>query len=278
MNLRHLLVNILVVNTVAYAQAPAAPDAFKLQDGTPVRLRLQRTISSADAQVNEQVDFEVLDEVKVNDVVIVPKGGIAWGTVTTAQAKRRMARGGKLDMNIDAVRLASGEKVALRAVKSSAGGGHAGSMAGGMVATAIFVPVAAPLFLLMHGKDVSVPKGSEVTAYINGDVMLDMAKFDPKRAAARPATGSADAPAPKPPAQADRSTTDLSTVVLKSDPDGGEISIDGKFLGNTPSTVQLPAGDYTISVQKAGFLTWQRSLAITPGGIVTLSASLEKNP
>src|SRR5256885_16544521 len=37
------------------------PLAFGLEDSTPVKLRINRNISSADAQVNETVDFEVLE-------------------------------------------------------------------------------------------------------------------------------------------------------------------------------------------------------------------------
>ena len=123
---RNFLASTLLAATIAYSQTSAAQDGFLLQDGTPIRLRLQRTISSADAQVNEQVDFEVLDEIKVNGALIVPKGSVAWGTITAAQTKRRMARGGKLELNIDAVRLGDGEKAALRAVKNTAGSSHAG--------------------------------------------------------------------------------------------------------------------------------------------------------
>src|SRR5262245_26464713 len=59
-----------------------------LQDGTPIRIRNNRNISSADAKVGETIDFEVLDEVKVGDTVVVPKGGLAFGTVTTAEKKK----------------------------------------------------------------------------------------------------------------------------------------------------------------------------------------------
>lgn len=41
------------------------------------RLRINRTISSEDAQVGDTVDFEVLDDVKSHDVVLIPRGGIA---------------------------------------------------------------------------------------------------------------------------------------------------------------------------------------------------------
>src|SRR4030095_5973988 len=161
----------------ASSQILRAPLSFGLEDGTPIRMRITRTISSADAKVDEKVDFEVLEDIKIGDVIVILRGGIAWGTVTEAQAKRRMARGGKLNMNIDAVRLMSGEKAALRAVKELKGGGHTGAMTGAIVATSIVFFPAAPFFLFMHGKDITIPKGTEITAYINGDVTLEPAKF-----------------------------------------------------------------------------------------------------
>jgi hypothetical protein len=42
----------------------------------------------------------------------------------------------------------------------------------------LFFPVA-PLFLLTHGKDITIPKGTEVPTFINGNFALDMAKFMP---------------------------------------------------------------------------------------------------
>lgn len=48
-------------------------------------------------------------------------------------------------------------------------------MTGGMVATAIVLWPAAPFFLFMHGKDVSIPEGHEVTVYTNTDYKLPLA-------------------------------------------------------------------------------------------------------
>src|SRR5215475_14933532 len=160
-------------------QAPKAPFEFGLLDGTPVKLRTNRNISSADATTGETVDFEVLEDVKVGEITLVPRGGIAWATVTTAQPKRRMARGGKLTINIDAVRLASGEKAALRAVKETRGAGRTGVMTGAIVASGILFFPAAPFFLFMRGKDIIIPQGAEITAYINGNISLDPRKFTP---------------------------------------------------------------------------------------------------
>jgi hypothetical protein len=50
-----------------------------LEDGTPVRLRISRNLSSADASTGETVDFEVLEEIKVGDQVVIPKGSYRLG-------------------------------------------------------------------------------------------------------------------------------------------------------------------------------------------------------
>jgi PEGA domain len=66
-----------------------------------------------------------------------------------------------------------------------------------------------------------------------------------------------------------------SEVAVKSTPDGAEIEIDGKFSGNTPSALKLPAGDHQIVISAKGFQTWQRMVTLNPGASITLSATLE---
>lgn len=239
---------------------------FRLEDGTPIKLRLSRTVSSEDAQVNDKVDFEVLEEIKVGDVIVIPKGSLAWGTVTEAQSKRRMARGGKLDINIDDVRLADSEKAALRAVKEVKGGGHVGAMTAGIVATSLVVWPAAPFFLFMHGKDITIPKGTEITAYISGNLNLDRAKFVSGIANGAPTVASGP------------SSEALSSVEIKSAPDGADITVDGKFGGNTPSTLRLVSGDHRISIEKSGFKPWERTISVGPGATVTINPTLEQLP
>ena len=52
------------------SQPVKPPLAFGLDDGTPVRLRINRTISSEDARVGDTVDFEVLEDVKSHEVIL----------------------------------------------------------------------------------------------------------------------------------------------------------------------------------------------------------------
>ena len=238
---------------------------FVLEEETPVRLRLNRTISSADAHVGDNIDFEVLDDITVNKILVIPKGGLAFATVTEAQAKRRMARGGKLDINIDYVKLASGDKAALRAVKNVKGGGHTGGMVGGMVATSIVFFPAAPFFLFMHGKDTSIPKGTEITAYVNGDLKLDLAKFQPTAPAKVAMTSSTI-----------NAGLGSAKLQLESNPSGADIEVDGSFVGNTPSDVQVADGEHTVGVKKSGYKDWERKLKVSSGSSVHVNAELEK--
>ena len=134
-------------------------------------------LSSADSKVDEKVDFEVLEDVKIGDVVVIQHGAMAIATVTEAHPKRSMGRAGKLNMNIDYVQLVNGEKVPLRSVKGGSGGTHTAAMTGAMVATAIVFFPAAPLFLFIHGKNITIPKGTEITAYVAADTPLDASKF-----------------------------------------------------------------------------------------------------
>jgi hypothetical protein len=235
---------------------------FGLEDGTPVKLRLTRNLSSATDKKGDTVDFEVLDDVVVHDLVVIPRGSIAWATITDAQPKRRMGRGGKLDVNIDAVRLKDGEKVALRAVKENKGGGHVGAMTGAMVATGIVFFPAAPLFLFMHGKDINIPKGTEITAYVASNVPLEKSKFEPNAQLVAVSQEVSQSPA-------------QTKISVSSAPPGADVEVDGKFIGNTPSSLTLAAGDHAIKVTKKGYKAWERNLTAS-GGTVNLSAELEE--
>ena len=246
------------VNKQAQSSAILNP-VRTLDDGTPVSLRISQTVSSADAHVNDREEFEVVEEVRVADTLIIPKGGIAWGTVTEAQHKRRLGRGGKLEIVMNSVRLADGETAPLRATKEALGGGHQGVMTAGIIATGlIFWPVA-PAFLFIHGKDITIAKGTEVPTFINGNFALDMAKFR--------------APAALQAASGTQASTSFD-VAVTSNPAGADIEVDGAFVGDTPSTITVTAGDHTISLKKPGFTPWERTVKVS-GGKIQISAELK---
>src|SRR5450755_2768418 len=146
--------------------AAAAQVPRSLQDGTPVRLRLNRTVSSANAHVGETVDFEVTEPVINQSYVAIPKGAVALGRVTKVETKRRFGRAGALELSIDSVRLTDGRSIPLRATPEKG----PNDMSGARVAATI---AASPILVWVKGKDVTFEKGTETTAYVSGDARLD---------------------------------------------------------------------------------------------------------
>ncbi len=146
------------------ADAPSKvpdPKTLLLLDSTAVRMKLGKTISSADASVDDEVSFEVSEDVIVDGLLVIPKGAVAVGVVNEAEPKKALGRGGKLSVLIRSVRLADNEQAVLR----SGGGGKGSSSTAGVV-----IPV-------MHGKDITFPKGMDFIGYVNGNTRLKRENF-----------------------------------------------------------------------------------------------------
>ena len=69
-------------------------------------------------------------------------------------------------------------------------------------------------------------------------------------------------------------STSTTKVTVASLPIGADIEVDGSFVGNTPSTIDLPAGEHTVTVSKNGFKPWERKMK-SNGGSVSLNVELE---
>jgi hypothetical protein len=78
-------------------------------------------------------------------------------------------------------------------------------------------------------------------------------------------------------AQPDQSISPANTakVMVSSEPTGGDIYVDGNFMGNTPSLIDLPAGSHTVRVEAKGQKPWSRTVGLTAGSKVTLHAMLD---
>jgi hypothetical protein len=243
-----------------FATLAPCSGATTVPDATPIRLSLSESISSATNEVDDPVRFEVTEDVKIGDFLAIPKGSTAVGHVVEVEPKRRLGRAGKLNFSIDHVKAVDGSNIRLRASSARKGDDKSGTVIVGTV-------LLSPLFLIMRGKDVNIAKGTSLMAYVDGDREVGVSR-----------KGAVSATAADPPASvAAPKTVELTTVVVKSDPDGADVSVDGKFVGNAPSTMQLPPGDHLVLMEKPGFKRWQRGVSLTPGGIVTLNGTLEKN-
>jgi hypothetical protein len=104
------------------------------------------------------------------------------------------------------------------------------------------------------------PLGGNVVETINKEGPLH-----PARVAASPPTSST-------------TSQETGSVLISSDPPGAEIYVDGKFAGQTPSTIRLPSGSHRIEVKSQGKQEWERSLEVWKDSQLTLHPVLEEKP
>ncbi len=76
------------------------------------------------------------------------------------------------------------------------------------------------------------------------------------------------APGPAPDAAA--------SVQLSSSPAGADITIDGSYVGNTPTLIKLKPGPHSIKMTLSGYAPWERSIETAAGESRNFAATLEK--
>lgn len=243
---------LLSQTVVSKSSSSAAKAAFPvLEDGTPVKLRLGRSISSSDARVGESLELEVVGEIRVGNIIVIQNGGAAFAKVTAAESKKGAQHIGKLEISIDYARFANGDKVALRGVREI-NSTNAGTDPG-------FAVVVNPV--PVQGKDVSVNKGTEVTAYVSGPVPIDPRKFQQLGGAA-----------PVPASVTANETTELE---ISTTPPSAEVNVDERLVGSSPLRVIVRNGDHTVTLRAAGYQSYVRTIHVS-GGTVNFAAELSK--
>jgi serine protease Do len=64
-------------------------------------------------------------------------------------------------------------------------------------------------------------------------------------------------------------------LTVNSNPDGADVYVDGKFVGNTPSTFALNIGPHKVEVKNPKMKAWERTLELLKDSEVNLKATLE---
>ena len=160
----------------SFAQAlPPSSAELLIPDGTPIKLQLDQTISSAHARKGDRLDFVVTEDVTVGSFTVIRAGTIARGSVIKVHGRRFLGLGGNVIIKLDSVELVTGDRVRLHARRRFKGVSHTKLMAEGMLVAGLIYLPAAPVFLLSHGVDCTVLKSTEVTAYIDGDARVQSA-------------------------------------------------------------------------------------------------------
>jgi hypothetical protein len=155
-----------------FAQEPK-PVSITIPQGTQITARLASELDSGRAKPGDLVTMDVLEDVKIGNLVAVPKGSIVMGHVTAAKGARLMGRGGKLDVTFQTVTAGDGTKVPISGEADAKGkGGYGGGSLVAAGAAGFFFPPAAALLLLKHGHASTIDVGAILMIHVTADTVV----------------------------------------------------------------------------------------------------------
>lgn len=149
---------MLLVSTSAFAAEILIPE------GTELGMRLEDALSSQTAKEGDRFTVSLDDDVKLPDGTILRAGYRGVGEVVEARDNGMLGKNGKLNVRLLYMKVGD-DRVRLRANRGTKGETRVGAT----VATVILFWPAAPF---IRGKDVSIKKGTVMTAYVDQDVKV----------------------------------------------------------------------------------------------------------
>jgi hypothetical protein len=168
---------LLLPHALSAQESRSGPAELVLKSGTPVKVQFAKTISSKRANQNDPLDFVVTKDVDVGGFTVIRAGTLAKGSIVRVKRKRPVGMGGDVIVKVDSVELTTGENIGLVARKEFKGNAHTIRMGVVMaISAAIYLP-SAPVFLLLRGRDSTVLKGTELTAYTTSDSLVDAGRL-----------------------------------------------------------------------------------------------------
>jgi hypothetical protein len=196
----HCTASVITCVALSSLWAPAAaqtsgpvaipPALVKLAEGVTVRVRLMETLVSGGKKKGEEVRFEVADDVLgPQREILIPRGAAAYGTVVRSSGRGMFGRPGRLEFTIAHTRAVDGTRVRLRATEAKRGRNNAGAAIG--TAVLLFIPA-----VFVHGRDVTVEKGREFTAFVDQEVTIARNTLDGVPVNALPLVNSSGALVP----------------------------------------------------------------------------------
>jgi hypothetical protein len=178
-------------NTTSAPSPTTTASSVEVPVGTEVDVRLQNTLHSGTAQVEDRFEGTTLADVTVDGRLAIPAGSIFRGVVTAVEPGTRTNRTSKITVSFDQVTLAGrsypirgtvtqaieGEGIRGEAGRTAAGAG-VGAIVGGILggfkgALAGILIGGGGTIAATEGKEVELPQGSVLRVRMDSPVQID---------------------------------------------------------------------------------------------------------
>jgi hypothetical protein len=148
---------------LAGAAAPASR-TLQLDDGMPLIVTPTGDISSADDETGQAVTFTLVQDCKVDGIVLISKGTLVNGKIEKAEHSKMLGKQGILEVSFSDTKAIDGTVLPVRATVD-----RKGNVAkNGKDKVASILPYG--IGMLRNGKDAVLPAGAPLTIFVDGTV------------------------------------------------------------------------------------------------------------
>ena len=176
------------VSTRSQSQTTTSP--YEVPAGTELDVRLQNTLNSGTAQVEDRFEATTLVDLNVNGRVLIPAGSVMRGVVTAVEPGTRTNRTSKMTVSFDQVTVngraypmratvteaIQGEGIRGEATRAGAGaavGGIIGAVLGGVKGAVLGVLIGGGgTIAATEGKEVDLPQGTVLRVRVDAPVQI----------------------------------------------------------------------------------------------------------
>jgi hypothetical protein len=150
----------------AAAQAPtsaaAAEGLLTLNDGVPFKLVVSEEVNSSTHRQGDTFPLTVLEDVKVGNTVVIPRGTHATGEITWRTGKGAFGKSGKIEFLLSHLDL-DGKRVPISGTYRQEGEGNTVATGVGIIAIGVFAG-------FITGKRARLPMGRELMTHVYSTV------------------------------------------------------------------------------------------------------------
>lgn len=158
-----------LIHVPAYAQtvpvqsavAPTSPAAgdglLTLNDGVSFKLVVSKEVNSSTHRQGDAFPLTVLEDVKVGETVVIPRGTHATGEITWRTGKGAFGKSGKMEFLLSHIDL-DGKRVPISGTYRQEGEGNTVATGVGIIAIGVFAG-------FITGKRARLPMGRELTTH-----------------------------------------------------------------------------------------------------------------
>jgi hypothetical protein len=248
---------------------PLSAAQVRLREGTLVRLKLLYNVTTDNVARGDRVEFDVAEDLLVNDHVVISKGAPAWGQVVEVKgAGKKRAKAASVTFRMMAVKMVDNQQVPLRVMPTKP---KKSDSRDNEIVEDSLIPG-------MEERTIGAARGRDYTAYTDTEALVNVpdAPRATQTAGASAPGGPTSAAAPLKPERTPPPPVEDAYVDFNSTPPGGDVIVDNRFRGNTPLKITLPPGRHLIEIRLTGHRTWIRNMMVDPGSKPSVRAALDQ--